>query len=462
MGEKEQKMLRSDAEANREQAAEMSPVKLRSAVRRGIGEGRVRARRRSIFYVSGGVLAFAAVLLLTFAALQPAGHMADVPDVSVQRDWGAFEVFRERAEGDRALTRALDQGEVRPLEATVEKDGYTVTVHGAAADSQSMIVLYSVQNDSGEAAVIGEASVKYESPDSGMGSSSSGDRVLEVEKTSYQVVEVLLNGEAEYSTAAMLELVLTPDHDKARLSSSMEYRTEIEVPFEFDRSGLAAREHTTEGNEVLSIDGQRIYVPRVLTTPLGVYVDITYDPNNTKKIFGLIRPKLIVHKEGKTEELPWIGSTNETMQFMGASSTDPDWIELEIDGISALERNKLQLVVDTEKMTVIEAPDQGVELEPAGEEYASGFVVVKKTGPVPNGMSSGTQLGSTFKDGNGVEHKIGPSDGLVSHSMDGKEGEVTISREYLYIGDQKWPQPLTFDILRYPNPIMEKAKVRID
>ncbi|GGN99858.1 DUF4179 domain-containing protein [Saccharibacillus kuerlensis] len=468
MDEKVQKMLRSDAEVNSDQAAGMSRAKLDSAVRRGIREGKLRARRRSFFYASGGVLAFAAALLLTFAALQPAGNMAGDPTASVQRDWGEFEVFRESAENDTMLTGALNRGEIQPLEAAVEKNGYTVTLHGAVADSRSMILLYSVKNDSANAALLDNAAVEYEEPGYAMGSSYSGDRRVASGETSYEIVSVILNGDIEYSSAAALNLIVTTDTPEALLSSSYKYRTEISLPFEWNPSMLVAKERTLEYDRVLTVDGQQIHVLRTLLTPIGTYVDIAYDDNNAKKIFNVIRPRLSIVHDGRTMELISDSSFSigeldggESIHFTGAVPENVDSVTLEIDGISALEREKLKLVIDTETMRVLEAPDDKTGVEPAGPRYGKGVIAIKRTGAHVSGLASNMLLDSVFEDGSGKQHDMESEGhrGGSTGSMNETEAETF---SYFDIGEEKLPQPLTFTIQSYPNPILEAARIRID
>ncbi|WP_172197925.1 DUF4179 domain-containing protein [Saccharibacillus qingshengii] len=470
MEEQEERRLRQDAEITGERAAVISKAKLDSAVRRGIGEGRNRARRQNFLRIAGGGLAFAAALLLMLTVLRPAGDFGPDAPESAQQDWGTFEVFREKAEGDMKLTGILNRGAVVPLNGTIQKNGYTVTLKGAAADSRSMILLYSVKNDTAQPALIDGSAVEYPK---GLraATSYSGDVRLHSGETSYHTLSVSRTGKIEESSmTSVLNLIVTPDTPEAMISSSWKYRTEIAVPFELDLRALSAGERTTEYDRVLTVDGQRIHVRRTVVTPIATYVDVAYDKGNTKQIFGLIRSRLIAESGGRTEELAWLGSssisetdTEESLEFESAASPDIDSLTLAIDGISALDRDKLTLVVDTDAMRVIKAPDSRISLEPAGTEYGKGYIAFKRTGGTPTGMAANMQLDYTFTDGNGVEHSSegGDQSGTVSYSQTDADG-AEVSLEYVYIGEKKWPQPLTFHIVHYPNPIMEAVKVRID
>jgi len=471
MTESEEKILRRDAEANHRQTAEMSRAKLDSALRKGIGEGRIRARRRNAFYASGGVLVFAAMLLMTVSLLQPTGKLAPDSGISAHQDWGEFEVFREAAEGDQRLIRALDHGEVRPLNVSEQQKEYTATLQGVAADSRSMFLLYSVKNDSDQAIVISE---RFESGNEGTGASSSsgGNNEVEPGQADYRVLTVMLNPDTDSWQNAALNLVLTSNEPKAMFSSSMKYRTEIELPFELDRSLLAARERVwkEEPAASISVDGQKVNIVRTVATPIGTYVDIAYDEANTKKVFGVIRPRLTVERNGKSEELMISGSystdasgLSESLQFAGVIPEEAGSVTLDIDGISALDPDQLKLTIDVEKMQVLKSPDPSVTLESAEDEYGEGYIALKRSGKQLNGMAGNIALAGVFTDGKGVEHEIeyGNSRGQISYSSTESNGEEGSTWDYFYIGAEKLPQPLTFAIESYPNPILEAAKIRL-
>lgn len=471
MTESKEKNLRQDADANHRQAAEMSRSKLDSAVRKGIGQGRIRARRRNVFYASGGALVVAAMLLLTFALLKPAGEFGPDSEISARQDWGEFEVFREAAEGDQRLIHALDHGEVRPSNVSERQKEYTATLQGIAADSRSMFLLYSVKNDSDRPIVISE---KFESDNEGPGasSSSSGNDEVGPGQVGYRVLTVVLNPDTDSWQNTALNLVLTSNEAKAVFSSSMKYRTEIELPFELDRSLLAAKERVWQEDPAASItiEGQRFYIVRTVATPIGTYVDIAYDEANTKKVFGVIRPRLTVERNGNIEELILSGSystdasgMSESLQFAGVVPEDTDSVAFAIDGISALDPDKLELTIDTEKMQVLKAPDSSVTVESAGDEYAEGYIALKRSGKHLNGMADNVLLDSVFEDGDGVEHEIEytNSKGQMSYSSTEANGEESTTWDYFYIGAEKWPQPLTFTIENYPSPIRQAIKIQL-
>lgn len=472
MTEVQEKILHQDAHANNRQAAEMSRSKLDSAVRKGIGEGRVRARRRNVFYASGGVLVVAAMLLMTFSLLQPAGEFATDSNISAHHDWGEFEVFREAAEGDPRLIHALNQGEVRPFNVSEQQKEYTATLNGVAADSRSMFLLYSVQNDSDQPIVIG--SDKFESDSKGRGttSSSSGSYEVEPGQIVYRVLSVMIDPDTDSWQNASLDLLLTTNTAEAKLSSSMKYRTELRLPFELDRSLLVAKERVwkEEPAASMTVDGQNVHIVRTVATPIGTYVDIAYDEANTKKVFGLIRPRLTVERSGKSEELMMSAAyltdtsgSRESLQFAGIIPEDTDSVTLDIDGISAFNKDELELTIDTEAMQILKAPDSKISVEAAGDDYAEGYIALKRSGKYQEGMANNIVLGSLFTDGNGAKHTVeyGDTQGQVTYSSTEANGEESNTWDYFYIGTKQWPQPLTFSIESYPHPILEATKIRL-
>lgn len=140
---------------------------------------------------------------------------------------------------------------------------------------------------------------------------------------------------------------------------------------------LKAQERILKTDKTLTVDGQKIKVNLVQYTPLSTYVDLEYDLNNDKQIFQLINPVLINTNGGATEKLfypdivnsdnseVYSDNTKFTLVFRNSQSSlnrQPDTVSLKTFGISAVEKNKMKIVVDLNKQQIIEAPGSTLSL----------------------------------------------------------------------------------------------------
>lgn len=150
MTDKEERILRQNAQDVNRHAETFQDIKLYNAMRKGITEGKKREKRRIYSTGMGVTVAAAAAVLLTFSFLNGA-PVTEVSEHSVQtastKNWDDFKAYRLSSRLDPALTSALEQNLVKPVRQSAESKGYRVDVAGAVTDGRKVFVLYSVQNN---------------------------------------------------------------------------------------------------------------------------------------------------------------------------------------------------------------------------------------------------------------------------------------------------------------------------
>lgn len=121
-------------------------------------------------------------------------------------------------------------------------------------------------------------------------------------------------------------------------------------------------------NQDITVDGQRFTVSQVVVYPTQTEVTIRFDPANTKHIFDFDRLRLEDEK-GRTYAF-WgngVPSTKDgeykvTYNLESHYFEQPQKLVLKADGIRALDKGKLQVVIDAEKGTLIKVPDSRLKL----------------------------------------------------------------------------------------------------
>ncbi|NUU62210.1 DUF4179 domain-containing protein [Paenibacillus agri] len=478
-------LLRNAYEVN--QHAEASQEKhLYNAMRGGIMTGRKRERRRKYSLGIGMAAAAVAVILILSIVKAPVKEVVQATVRSeVNKPWSDSELFRSSSVRDQSFESLLDRNLIAPVYHSVEKNGFRAEVMGAVTDGRKVYVLYNVQNDSVHPVVHAGFTLDYgavKAPSIGTSLDiTKGTSEIKPGQTKNFIYSANLLPSVSYPKDVKLSIILTETSEKALLSSSKKYRTELDIPFELDSDMLKEQSHTVTANRTLIVDGQKINVQKVLYTPLGTYVDIEYDKNNEKQIFQLINPVLMVEKGGKTEKTYYPSlitsynseiykdSSKATLVFKSSEYNDPDSISLKAFGISAVEKDQMKIVVDLNKNQIIEAPGSNLELvEPKPEDYAEpGEILLRHKFDNAHYLSTDNAFSETFTDAEGQVHKkvsvnkTTPGGSWAGSSVS-RDGTAEDQLRYRFGENAKdYPQPLTITIERYKNPIMDTQAVEL-
>jgi len=474
MADREEKRVEEYFCELKETADKVSDTIMESAVLRGIEQGKrgqVRRRRVYIFAAAMAVILMLFAVLSTFETLDQRAKLAR----QQPKSWYELEVFRPLAEGNITLKSALDAGYVQHFEnAVAESGGYKLTVNGVVADKYGLLLLYTFENTTGEK--IGYGSMQLKDADGssleyGVYSSSFGGEP-ENPAVEREMLEVRWQhaGKMKGQLTAELSFTKSPA-DNAKESRAGEASPEnskdlvvLKVPLTLDEEVINNAGEVIHLNQSITVSGQSIMIKSAVVAPTGLYVNIQDDPANTMEIFNIIEPKVI---QGEGEQVIELGRSltygdmnGQTMLF-GYNNMNPDGpLELSVQGIHALDKSQLDLIVDTEKLKILQAPDDRLSVTRVDKAASSGqFALnyfVKNSGQSYEQTMSSVSLENTFTDGAGKVHDL-PSNGSQSTSTaDG----YTSSAYYDLLSDDL-PQPLTFKLNSYPQPILEEQSLKL-
>ncbi|MDO3411388.1 hypothetical protein QWJ34_16600 [Saccharibacillus sp. CPCC 101409] len=492
---REEDLLRQDGETVRRMqpkgAGGAAEAQRAAAIRRGLERAR-GADRRGRALVFGGAGAGAAALLAAGAILAYTGPAQPVsgPEASTAAAGNAvraqtatnpqteagpgalLEPFVSLTAQDEAIQSALARGGVEEMDVSIERDGYSLGLRGMVRDSQSLTLFYTLKAPNGEqlsldapdlldAAGASMVRADYVNP---YESYDSSDRMT------YGYVSLPLVGGAMDAelTEGRLRAYAVSGQSEAAKNRLQTFETSVWLPL----NASEEQEVVYSEPKKLTVGGQRILIERVRITPLRIYMQYKIDEAvNDKTIFAFFLPELLLEKNGRSHTLirdGWgsvLAAANGTTEMIFDNSQgirDPDSVSFQVGGVNALDKNKLDFVIDTEKMQVLKAPEDGitVSVSPAGE----GLRTLQVDYPLEAEDLIGQRelmLGLYFTDGEGVKHKLGADkNGALGKGVDAQSAPGTGSSK-IYLEDEDYPQPLTFKIGSYPALIREEASVRL-
>ncbi|WP_037285064.1 DUF4179 domain-containing protein [Saccharibacillus sacchari] len=462
-----EKRIRQDAETLRHPSTLPSAGERSAAIRRGMQRANnERPRGKRIIYGGVAAVAIAAGVLL-FAdsgPLQGVFGNSGTHQSSFLPEADKWEPFLKLLNGNDGLSSAWKQGFVEPVDAvSVEENGMNLKIEGMIRDSRSVTLLYKLKSPEGEAA-------EWDTPkllDAFYGKETTTKNWIHRtyfntgEGATYGYATLFFSGEArsraeDFNLKVDALSLQSPDQDKS-LGTFV-------VPLRLPSTLSQEQELVYDQPKQLIVSGQTIQVHRMLLTPLSVYLNVSEDPDNTDKLFDLIEPTLTLEQDEQTFKLqkPGVPSLIEgrlgwEMSFVNhAGIVNPDALSFGVSGIQSLSKEQLNLVLNTEEESVLQAPEDGFALQVTQAKANAKQIAVHY--PVHEdefGRLGSMRLDPVFKDGNGKEHEMVSSEG----AMQTGKGDSQSASDTFYIPDQDYPQPLTFTISMYPGGIRDEQEV---
>ncbi|MNB77260.1 hypothetical protein D3C75_239430 [compost metagenome] len=448
------------------QAGEVSDIKLNTAIRSGVSRPvryRFPAGRQ---YLLGVAVVAAALLLFAFPWIgnQIEPHNARGPSAASQAN-ALFIPYLEKA--NTTVASAIEAGLVQPVSGvTAEQNGFELTVDAIAADRKGIILLFSLHNNTGQKAqinVLQLAGKGYSPVNYPYGISLNTGEVPTGTTYSYEILQwaggfgslpdnitfELNIGELERHPSAPVVV----DKPLAKLS----------VPITLDKKKMAQAGEIMSENKTLTVDGQEIHIDEVYAAASGIYLQYTYSQQNSKQIFSIINPRF--HLGGNDEYSSFspvrtlVAEGKEILVF-GNDSRSGQPLKMQLDGILALDKDALNVVIDTEKQQVLKAPDDNLTVSMYATDSGTTMVMEHNTEPGKKKFYNSLILKSEFTDAKGQVHSF-PGLYAIPPTQASKDLKSVPVKNYLGIGSNKYAQPLTFTIYSYPAPINQKVSLDI-
>lgn len=300
------------------------------AVQAGIRQAARKRKSRLRWYMSS--ISAAALILLFTGCIRVSPAFASFVEQLPGME-GIVSMIRQ----DRGLMMAIDQSLLQKVGVTDEHDGTSLTVEGIITDESRMVIFYTMKgmkdpekfnydidllDENGKDLPV---AFSYASPKP---ASESG------------VYEDKIDVSFTESLPPQELTIIFKEQDK-------ETNNKWKVTFPVDHSLTKDMKKIIPVNQTMTVDGQRIHVKQGVLYPTRLVLDIEYDRNNTKKIFGI--PDLhLVDEQGRawrTDSSSISGSGNSVF-FESMYFSTPKKLTLQGSGLSAVDKNELVISID--------------------------------------------------------------------------------------------------------------------
>ncbi|WP_042144537.1 DUF4179 domain-containing protein [Paucisalibacillus sp. EB02] len=415
--------------------APISEDELDAAIMRGFmqaKEGRKRSPRSMKWGLSVALVAILVLAFVTSIRVSPAfaAYVSNIP---------GMEKIVEMISDNKGMMMAIENDYYQEIGEYVEKDGLRITIDGAIADEQGIVLFYSWDSEKKSIPAIENVELTPQSGESFNSVSSHygadyGDGVL--------------------TKQGMMEFYFqTPYQAKDFLLGFEVYGEEYSIPFSLNET--VKTKIVYDVNETTEIDGQKIHVTTVEVYPTRVAVHVEVDPDNTKQLLEFEDLRL-VDETGET----WGGITNGFSASGGLSDKeriiylqsnyfhDPEQLFLVFKRIQAVDKDEAYLVIDTEKEQILKQP-KGNKLRNLKVE----------SGTLSLDVHADYEFyGNIFGETKDADGKLM----LSSSSFTTTEEEFVRRMGVTYEKNfNQYKSPITIELVFYPEWIEGEAKIRI-
>lgn len=418
------------------------PSEIDESIRAGMRIGRMRRRNRFIMRIASYtacLLLLASVVSVRFSPVV-AAYVSEIP---------GFRSFVQLIHYDKGLELAMENGFMQPLNLSDEHDGIKLTVDGILADESRVIIFYTMNNVDGRKRVINLHSAKVVNNEDT--SSSFGSSHFEENWESKQgTIDLLLRDGAGIPDTLKLELQISENNETVENTSVWRYKIAVDV------EKFAGLKETYEINRTINVEGQRITFVNMIVYPTRIGLEITYDKDNTKKLFSFDDIR-IEDERGETFGTikngvsgTAIDENRHIIYFESNYFSKPKQLYLRASSIRALDKNKLKVQVDLDRKELISRPDERISLVEIGPREGDQVILVFKmrnNDPLDN-MRQYHLIQSGYKDASGK-------------SFNSSQSGSSTNEFFLYMNKEDYVSPLTLTIADYPTRIHGDINLRI-
>ncbi|WP_054940203.1 DUF4179 domain-containing protein [Paenibacillus ihuae] len=467
----EEKLLKDYFEGLSGQVEEVSEIKLQAAIRSGMSEPvhyRISSFKKRLTISIAVVMAAALLFIFPWIGQQVRPHSAQTPPEMVQGA-GEFDEYRvvaginPAAYDNTTVFSAIEAGLIQHVSgATARQNGFVLTVDGIAADRMGIIILYSLQNNTKQRARVNFLQLTGTGDKPVNNVLGSGWNAKDVPAGTTRGYEVLQWG-GEFSSLPD-QITFDIKLGEYKLADFGDTLAQLSVPILLDKEQLAKTGEVQKIDQTLTIAGQDIQINDVYLSTTGVYLDYAYDPQNTKQIFSMLNPQLLMGSKGDFTNLALL----HTLEVKGSNrlvfANDSRYsqpLKLQIGGILALDKDATELIIDTEKQEIIKAPDNHLKMSLYSTEKGSTMILEYLPAPAKQRLYNSLMISSEFTDANGQVYSASQFDISIPQRQESAEKKLIPPVHYLGLGSKKYSQPLTFTITGYPNPIKESRTLPV-
>ncbi|MGG1660351.1 DUF4179 domain-containing protein [Brevibacillus sp. NRS-1366] len=327
-------------------------------IRNGIHQAKqLQQKRRRMRWVRlGSGLAACSFLLALFFSIKlspaVAAYVSHIP---------GMEKLVELISDDRGLQRAAENDMVQNIGASASHNGVSFTIDQVLMDQKRMLVFYTMKAKEKHKLSVSNVELFDSSGKNweyGISWSSGDLHETNVIRDRLDIYVGEMNEVPEVLIAK-----ITPAIDSVALD------TPLSVTFPIDKTKyISLDEKVYPVMKQVEVDGQRFTIEQIAVFPTQTEVSIRFDPDNTKHVFDFDQLRLVDEK-GQTfafwgNGVPYRdnGPNGVVYHLESMYFVQPEKLYLKASGIRAIDKDKLQVVIDAKQQTLEKAPDSQLQL----------------------------------------------------------------------------------------------------
>ncbi|MDP5275577.1 DUF4179 domain-containing protein [Chengkuizengella axinellae] len=462
------------------------PSHIDFAINAGIQKRNKKRKTKLVFTMSALT---ASILILIFVGsirVSPtfAMYMNNIPGLSK-----VIEIINY----DKGLQSAVDHGYIQSVDTKDEKDGMSFTVDQVMKDESNLIIFFTINNiDRSDQVTVRETELL-----SIDGEKIDASRIYAIIPQS-EKGQTTLNGRIDYKLEGELPKEFNLQAQVYQYTSGPEWYNEVStysLPIYLVDGKFEKEKEMIQIHKTVEIENQMITFDELEIYPTGSVINVRFDPNNSKKIFGFNDLQILDGEGNKwiqTDKNSYydLDETNGVLYLESSYFENPEELFIEFSSIRALEKEDLDLTIDLTNKTVLDGPVQQISLievsestlENSSEEitkYHSLYFKVENM----NNMRFSDLFDWRFSDGDGEEFTIrafgtsGPyhksiSDYTIMMDENFDRYSERLSEFHLLNRDitdfysieilkQEYENPITFKIKDFPTTINEDFLIKI-
>jgi hypothetical protein len=382
----------------------------------------------------------AAILILFFTSIRLSPAFADYVTVIP-----GMEKVVKLIRYDKGMMTAVERDYYQKIGASDEKSGLKVTIDGAIADENGLVLFYTLQSKEKQ------KELTLEEPQL---ETFDGNK-LDFGTASFDAFYTSEKGQKSYSGKFVyyFEKPFKTKELKLRLKVKGDKINAIyTIPFTLKKDTQAKKTYNL--NKTVTIEGQKITFLDVTVYPLRVAVHVMMDPKNSKKLLDFEDLRLIdEHGETWNKISDGVTASNisddEKMIYLQSNYFHkPKVLYLVINKIQAVDKNESSVVVDTEKEQILKQPKGNIldDLKVNKNSLVMDIHTKKKFRAFIFG---------SIKDGDGKEIESNTS----NSTYDDEKGIISIGVDIPNLKEQK--SPVSLKLESFPTWIEGNKKIKI-
>ncbi|TKI56157.1 DUF4179 domain-containing protein [Brevibacillus antibioticus] len=336
----------------------MIPTEIDHYIRKGMEQAKElrqnRSRHRWIRVGSSLVACLFIFVFIFSVRLSPAvaAYVSSIP---------GMEKIVEFLRDDKGLQLAAEHNLVQHIGASGSLEGVTFTIDHVLADEKRMLLFYTLKNDlSGKEVALHKIELFDQSGkqwEYGVSWSSMGSEDPVIRNR----IDIHIEGATEIPDSMTAKVTLAIDN--------LEQKPPLKIDFAVDKNKFKTFEKKMYPvMKEVTVDGQRFTIEQIAVFPTQTEVSIRFDPANIKHVFDFDKLRL---EDEKGETFAFWGNgvpvrdNGENGRIYNLESiyfVEPEKLILKANGIRAVDKDKLQIVIDAKAGTLTNVPNDRLKL----------------------------------------------------------------------------------------------------